>query len=155
MPVTRSGKIWLSGSRDGRALVVCLRTSGQVMWEKSVPADARTMRLLPFEGGVIATDARGAAIRLLPDGSTEWVLGALGDELAQPIAPLLRRKTLIVPGPISRLVHPRGGRVVGELATGARVLDLTADARMTIIVLREPGSLETYAPLAALALVKG
>jgi hypothetical protein len=44
--------------------------------------------------------------------------------------------------------------VLGELATGARMLDLAVDARMNISVLREPGSLETYAPGTALAVVK-
>jgi hypothetical protein len=152
-PVTVRGKSWVCGSRDGRTLVVCLGPKGQVLWEKSVPCDARTTRLLAFDGGVIACDARGAAARLLPDGSTEWVLGSSGDELNHAIEPLLRRQTLIVPGPVTRLVQPRGGRVVGELSTGARMLDLTADAKMTITVLREPGSLETFVPSRAFAVV--
>lgn len=152
-PVTARGKSWVSGARDGRTFVVCLGPKGQVLWEKTVACDARTTRLIAFEGGVIACDARGAAVRLLPDGSTEWVLGSSGDELNHAIEPLLRRRTLIVPGPVTRLVQPRGGRVVGELSTGARMLDLTADSKMTITVLREPGSIETFVPSRALAVV--
>lgn len=153
-PVTARGKAWVSGSRDGRTFVVCLGPRGQVLWEKTIATDARTTRLLAFEGGVIACDARGAAVRLLPDGSAEWVLGSSGDELNHAIEPLLRRRTLIVPGPVTRLVQPRGGRVVGELSTGARMLDLTADAKMTIFVLREPGSIETFVPSRAFAVVR-
>ncbi|MFO0596223.1 MAG: PQQ-binding-like beta-propeller repeat protein [Myxococcaceae bacterium] len=153
LPVHQRGKTFVSGHRDGRTLVVCLSSRGQVLWEKTVPLDARTTRLLAWEGGVLATDARGAATRLLPDGSPEWVLGGASDELLHPIEPLIRRRTLIVPGPLTRLVQPRGGRVVGELATGPRMLDLDADAKMTIYVLREPGSLETFVPSGALAVV--
>jgi outer membrane protein assembly factor BamB len=152
-PVTARGKAYFTGSRDGRTLAVCLGPRGQVLWEKTITCDARTTRLVPFEGGVLACDARGAAVRLLPDGSTEWVLGATGDELNHAIDPLLRRQALIIPGPVTRVVQPRGGRVVGELSTGARLLDLAADARMNITVLREPGSLETYVPARALAVV--
>lgn len=152
-PVTARGKTWLSGGREGRTFIVCLGNKGQLLWEKTVPTDTRTTRLLPYDGGVVASDARGAAVRLLPDGSTDWVIGSSGDELNHPIAPMLRRQTLIIPGPMTRLVQPRGGRVVGELATGARMLDLVADARLTISVLREPGSLEVYVPGTALSVV--
>ena len=65
----------------------------------------------------------------------------------------MRRRTLVVPGPVTRLVQPRGGRVLAELATGPRMLDLATDAKLTIYVLREPGTLETFVPGAALAVV--
>ncbi len=153
-PVTARGRTWLGGARDGRTVIVCLGVRGQVLWEKSIPCDARTLTLLPWEGGVIATDARGSATRVLPDGSAQWVLGSSGDELAHPIAPVLRRGTLVIPGPVTRLVQPIGGRVLAELATGPRMLDLAADAKLTIYVLREPGALETFVPGTALAVVK-
>ncbi len=153
-PVSARGKTWLGGARDGRTAIVCLGARGQVLWEKTVPCDARTLSLLPYEGGVIAADARGSATRLLPDGSMDWVLGSSGDELSRPIAPVIRRGTLVVPGPVTRLVQPNGGRVLAELATGARMLDLVTDARLTIYVLREPGALETFVPGTALALVR-
>lgn len=153
-PVAARGRSWIGGSRDGRTVVACLGPRGQLLWEKSIGCDARTLALLPFDGGVVCCDARGSATRLLPDGSVEWVLGSSGDELIQPIAPLLRRRTLVVPGPVTRLVHPGGGRVLAELPTGARVLDLNADAKLNIYVLREPGMLETFVPGTALSLVK-
>jgi PQQ-like domain len=154
VPVSARGRTWLGGARDGRSVVVCLGARGQVLWEKTVQCDARTMRLLPYEGGVIVSDARGAATRVLPDGSAEWVLGSSGDELNRAMSPLLRRGTLVIPGPVTRLVQPIGGRVLAELATGARMLDLAADAKLTIYVLREPGALETFVPGTALAVVR-
>ncbi len=152
-PVEAKGTIWLGGARDGRTVIVSLNTRGQVRWEKNLNLDARTLRLLPFEGGVIACDARGSVTRLLPDGSPDWVLGSSGDELITPLSPLLRRKTLVVPGPLTRLVDPRSGRVLAELPTGARVMDLAADSRLNLYVLREPGTLETFAAASTFSVV--
>ncbi len=152
-PVWARGHTWIGGARDGRTVLICLGKRGQVLWEKSLPCDARTLTLLPWDGGVIAADARGAATRVLPDGSAEWVLGSSGDELNHAIALTVSRRTLVVPGPVTRLVQPRGGRVLAELATGPRMLDLATDAKLTIYVLREPGTLETFVPGAALAVV--
>ncbi|MDP2270750.1 MAG: PQQ-binding-like beta-propeller repeat protein [Archangium sp.] len=152
-PVWARGHTWLGGARDGRTVLVCLGPRGQVLWEKTIPCDARTLTLLPWEGGVLVADARGAATRVLPDGSAEWVLGSSGDELNRAIPITVRRRTLVVPGPVTRLVQPRGGRVLAELATGPRMLDLVTDAKLTIYVLREPGTLETFVPGTALAVV--
>ncbi len=152
-PAESRGRVWLGGARDNEAVIVALTSRGRPVWEKVVPLEPRSLRLLPFEGGVLVTDARGAALRLLPDGAVAWVLGAPGDELLSPIDPALRRRTLVVPGPLTRLVDPLGGRVLAELPTGPRVLDLKADARLNLYLLREPGTLETYAPGAALAVV--
>jgi hypothetical protein len=152
-PVWARGHTWVGGARDGRTVLICLGKNGQVLWEKTIPCDARTLSLLPWEGGVLAADARGAATRVLPDGSAEWVLGSSGDELNRSIPLVVRRRTLVVPGPVTRLVQPRGGRVLAELATGPRMLDLATDAKLTIYVLREPGTLETFVPGAALAVV--
>jgi hypothetical protein len=43
--------------------------------------------------------------------------------------------------------------VLAELPTGARVLDLAADARLNLYVLREPGTLETFAAASTLSVV--
>lgn len=152
-PVWARGHTWLGGARDGRTVLMCLGPRGQVLWEKTIPCDARTLSLLPWEGGVIGADARGAATRVLPDGTAEWVLGSSGDELNRAIPITVRRRTLVIPGPVTRLVQPRGGRVLAEFDTGPRMLDLVTDARLTIYVLREPGTLETFVPGTALAVV--
>lgn len=152
-PVTWRNRSWLGGERDGRGVVVALGPRGQVLWERAVPCDARSLRLVPWEGGVVATDAGGGAVRLLPDGAVDWALGASRDQLAHPIAPLLRRRVLVVPGPVTRLVDPREGRVLAEVETGGRMIDLAADPRLTLFVLRETGTLDAWAPSVALAVV--
>lgn len=154
-PVAARGRAFIGGARDGRTLVVALGPRGQVLWEKPVPLEGRSLRLVPWEGGVLATDARGGAVRLLPDGSPEWVLGACADELHHAIAPVVSKQVLVVPGPVTRLVQPRGGRVLAELETSGHLLDLAVDARLNLYVLREPGTLEHWAPSAALAVLSG
>jgi hypothetical protein len=152
-PAALRTRLFVGGGRDNRAVVVSLGHRGQVLWERDVPCDARTLRLLPAEGGVIATDARGAGARLEADGATAWVLGSVGDELQHPIRPALRRQVLVLPGPVTRLVQPRGGRVLAELETSGHLLDVAVDARLSLYVLREPGVLEHWAPSAALAVL--
>lgn len=152
-PVAARGRLWLGGQRDGQCVVLSLGARGQLLFERAIPCDARTLRLLPFAAGVLATDARGAAVRLGADGRVEWVLGSSGDELGHAVAPRLARRTLVVPGPTTRLVEPESGRVLAELPTGARTLDVAVDDRLTIFVLREPGTLETFTPGTALSVV--
>lgn len=152
-PVALRAGLFLGGGRDGRAVVVSLGARGQVLWEREVACDSRTLRLQPHDGGVIATDARGAAARLEADGATAWVLGSAGDELHHPIAPALRRQVLVLPGPVTRLVDPRGGRVLAELETSGHLLDVAVDARLSLYVLREPGTLEHWSPSAALSVL--
>ncbi len=152
-PVATSGRIFLTGHRDGKAMVVALSLKGQHVWERPTPLDPHSQRAVAYEGGVVVTDARGHAVRLLPDGQTAWVLGSTGDQLSKPIAPVIRRRVLVVPGPTLRLIDPRSGRVLSQLETGPHVVDVAVDPKLTIFVLREPGVLESWRPAAVLALV--
>lgn len=154
-PVATKGRIFLTGQRDGQSLVVALSTSGHLLWERQTALDPSSQLALAFDGGLVVTDARGNAVRLLPNGETAWVLGSQGDQLSSPIAPVLRRHVLIIPGPTLRLVEPRGGRVLGELDTGPRVVDVAVDRTLAVFVLKEPGLLEAWRPAAVLALVEG
>jgi hypothetical protein len=140
------GKLFVAGGREGRTWVVCLGRRGQVLWERSVPSDVRTVTLLPFDGGVLAGDARGVCTRLRSDGQVAWVLGGFDDELSQPIPLQLARHVLVVPGPTVRLVHPQDGRVLGKLATGPRLSDLAVDRRLNIYAFSEPNTLTAFAP---------
>jgi hypothetical protein len=154
-PVISRGKVFLTGHRDGHAVVIALSSKGQLLWERSTPLDPHSQRAIAFEGAVVVTDARGHAVRLLADGELAWVLGGTGDQLASPIAPILRRHILVVSGPVLRLVDPRGGRVLASLETGPRITDVAVDSRMAIFVLKEPGRLEAWHPATALSLVDG
>lgn len=152
-PVTARGRTWIGGVRDGRTSVVCLGPRGQVLWERTVPCDGRTLALLPLEGGVVASDARGMCVRLLPDGQPAWVLGSEGDELGRAIAPQLSRHVLVIAGPVLRVVQPSGGRVLAELDVGARTADVVVDKKLTIYVFKEPGTLEAWSPATVLSVV--
>ncbi len=152
-PISAGARTWIGGSRDGQAIIICLSPKGVILWQKTIPCDGRTLSLLPWEDGVLVADARGCATRLLADGTQDWVLGSSGDELNRVIGLSMRRGTLIVPGPVTRLVHPRSGRVVAELDTGPRLLDLASDSSLALYVLKEPGVLDVFAPAKALAIV--
>ena len=147
------GKVFLAGAREGRAWVVCLGARGQVLWERSIPCEVRTTTLLPLEGGVVAADARGVCTRLLPDGQVSWVLGGFGDELSSAIPLQLSRHVLVVPGPAVRLVHPADGRVLAELQSGPRLVDLVVDKKLNVYALTEPGTLAAWAPGTVLSVV--
>lgn len=150
--VTRS-KLFVAGAREGRAWVVCLGARGQLLWERSIPCDVRTTTLLPWDGGVVAADARGVCTRLLPDGQVSWVLGGFGDELAHAIPLQHARHVLVVPGPAVRLVHPADGRVLAELPMAPRLTDLAVDKKLNVFAFTEPGTLAVYAPGTALSVV--
>lgn len=150
---TSRGKLFVAGAREGRAWVFALGARGQVLWERSVPCDARTVRLVPFDGGVLAADARGVCTRLLPDGQPDWVLGGYGDELSGAVPPQLARHVLVVPGPAVRLVKPADGRVLAELQTGPRLVDLAVDKKLNVYAFTEPGALTAWAPGTALSVV--
>jgi hypothetical protein len=146
-------RAFVAGEHEGGALIVALAAGGQVLWSRSVPLDARTTNLVPWDRGVIGTDARGAAIRLLPDGKPTWVAGAGSDQLSTPIAPAISRRVLVVPGPATRLIDLATGRVLAELETGPRVIDVAVDRKLSIFVLKEPGLLEAWRPATVLAVV--
>lgn len=152
LAVTRS-KLFVAGAREGRAWVVCLGARGQLLWERSIPCDVRTTTLLPWDGGVVAADARGVCTRLRPDGQVDWVLGGFGDELAHAIPLQHARHVLVVPGPAVRLVHPADGRVLAELPTAPRLTDLAVDKKLNVYAFTEPGTLTVYAPGTALSVV--
>jgi hypothetical protein len=152
LAVSRS-KLFIAGAREGRGWVVCLGTRGQLLWERAIPCDARTTTLLPWDGGVVAADARGVCTRLLPDGQVLWVLGGFGDELAHAIPLQHARQVLVVPGPAVRLVHPADGRVLAELPAAPRLTALAVDKLLNLYAYTEPGTLSVYTPGTALSVV--
>jgi outer membrane protein assembly factor BamB len=152
-PVTLRQRIWLGGGREERGVVVCLGPRGQILWDRAVPCDPATLSLVPFDGGVIASDARGVCVRLLPDGQIQWVMGASGDEIQRRIAPIISRHLLVVPGPVLRVIQPTDGRVLAELELGAHVEDIAVDRRLNIYVYRASGSLEAWSPGALFSIV--
>ena len=152
-PVASKQRTFIAGLADGKSQVLCLDQHGQLLWQRAVACDERTIRVVPFEGGVIASDARGVAVRLMPDGQIDWVLGANGDELSQPLAPQFARKLLVIPGPAIRVVEPSTGRVLSELDVGPHLTDYVLDSKFTLYTYTEPGTLQAFTPGTLLSVV--
>lgn len=152
-PVATKQRTFIAGLGDGKTQLLCLDQQGHVLWQRAVACDARTIRAVPFEGGVIASDARGVAVRVLPDGQIDWVLGASGDELGGPLAPQLSRKLLVIPGPVIRVVEPLTGRVLSELDVGPHLTDYALDKKFTLYTYTEPGTLQAFTPGTLLSIV--
>jgi outer membrane protein assembly factor BamB len=151
--VTSRGRVYVTGHRGGQALVVAISGRGEVLWERPTPLEPASQLAVAFEQGLLVTDARGGAVRLLADGQPSWVLGGSADQLSRPVAPLLRRGVLVVTGPTVRLVDPTVGRLLAQIETGPHLGDVAVDARFTLYALREPGVLEAFEPGAVLSLV--
>lgn len=144
-PVADRSRLFLAGARDGRTFALCIGARGQVLWERALPCDAHSVRLLAWERGLVASDARGVCVRLSPDGEVRWVLGGSDDELSVPVAPTCARQVLVVPGPVVRLVHPGDGRVLAELPKAPRLNGLAVTRRLDLYAHTEPGTLTAYA----------
>jgi outer membrane protein assembly factor BamB len=152
-PVASKNRTFIAGYVESTTQVVCLNQQGRLLWQRAVTCDARTVRLVPFESGVIGCDARGVAVRLLPDGEIDWVLGANGDELSHALAPRLARKLLVIPGPAIRVVEPLTGRVLSELDLGPHLTDFALDSKFTLYTYTEPGTLQAFTPGTLLSVI--
>lgn len=152
-PVSAKQRTFIAGTHEEKTQVLCLDQQGQVLWQRLVACDGRTVRLVAFESGVIASDARGVTVRLLPNGEIDWVLGANGDELGRAIAAQLVRKLLVIAGPAIRVVEPSTGRVLSELDVGPHLTDFAIDSRFTLYTYTEPDLLQAFGPGTLLSIV--
>jgi outer membrane protein assembly factor BamB len=152
-PVVVRGITYVAGQHEDRAVVIAISRKGEQRWERTVPLLGARMALVSNGRGVIACDARGAAVSVSADGQLEWVLGAAGDELADLPLPALRRGVLVVAGEKIRAVDPRGGRVLAELQAGRGLLDVAIDGRLNVYALDDSGVLRAWKLGTTLAVV--
>jgi hypothetical protein len=152
-PVVSRNRIFVAGRSEGRGAVACLSAKGEVLWLRSVPLDGATAVLLAFERGVIASDARGAAVRLLPDGEPSWVLGGLEETILARLPPRLAKGVLLVPGASIRLVEPTSGRVIAGTPPGPELADFAVGKGLTLFTYVEAGTLTCFEPGAVLSVV--
>jgi outer membrane protein assembly factor BamB len=146
-------RIFLAGRLDNRGAVVCLSRTGEVLWTRNVPLDGASSSLVAFERGIIATDNRGAAVRLLPDGTVAWVLGGVPEALHARIRPMMTRQTLVVPGTSVRLVDPVSGRVLAATPPQPETADIAVGKGLTIFTYVEAGLLTCFEPRTILSVV--
>lgn len=152
-PVTVKGKIFIGGRSDGRGAIACLSGKGEVLWLRSVPLEGASISLSIFERGVIATDVRGAAVRLLPDGTTAWVVGGLEEPLARRVAPALMKGTLVLPGLSVRLIDALTGRVLASTPKEPELTSLAVSKKLELYTLAENGGLTRFDPAAVFAVI--
>jgi outer membrane protein assembly factor BamB len=152
-PLVLRGRIFVAGRNDGRGAVACLSGKGEVLWLRSVPLDGATASIVAFERGVIASDARGAAVRLLPDGEPSWVLGGLDEAITPRLPPRLAKGVLLVPGTSVRLLDPTSGRVIAGTPPTPELADLAVGKGLTIFTYAEAGTLTCFEPGAVLSVV--
>jgi hypothetical protein len=152
-PIVVRGKIFVAGRSDNRGAVACLSGKGEVLWLRGVPLDGTTASLAAYERGVLATDARGGAVRLLPDGDVAWVLGGLEDALTQRLQPTLAKGVLVVPGTSVRLVDPTSGRLLASTPREPELTDCAVGRGLTLFTYAEAGALTCYEPRAVLSVV--
>jgi len=151
--VISGGRIFVAGGENGHGVVACLSTKGARLWQRPVPLDAATCSLIAFSRGVIVTDSRGASVRLLPDGSAAWVLGALDEPLAQRLAPTLSRRVLVVPGVTVRLIEPGSGLLLAMTPAQPELTGYAVSPRLSIFTWVEGGLLTCLRPGVALSVV--
>lgn len=152
-PLVLRGKIFVAGRSDNRGAVACLSGKGEVLWLRGVPLEGGSTSLVGFERGVLATDGRGGAARLLPDGDVSWVLGGLEDALTQRIDPCLAKHVLVVPGTSVRLVEPTSGRLLASTPREPELTDCAVGRGLTLFTYAEAGALTCYEPRAVLSVV--
>lgn len=152
-PVAARGRLFVAGRAEGRGAVACLSARGEVLWLRSVPLEGATTSLIAWERGVLATDARGGAVRLLPDGDTSWVVGGLEEPLSHRLAPTTSRGVLVVPGVTIRLIDPQSGRVLAATPAEPELTDYAVGRGLTVYSYVEAGALTCYEPARVLAVV--
>jgi hypothetical protein len=152
-PVVSRGRLFVAGRHEGRGAVACLSGKGEVVWLRPVPLDGASISLASYERGVIANDARGAAVRLLPDGEPSWVLGGLEEAIAPRLAARLAKGVLVVPGASVRLVDPTSGRVIAGTPPTPELTDFGIGRGLSLFTYVEAGTLTCFEPGAVLSVV--
>lgn len=152
-PVVARGRLFVAGRAEGRGGVACLSGKGEVLWLRAVPVDGASALVVPFERGALVTDARGAAVRLLPDGDTAWVVGGQDEALTQRLAPTLAKGALVVPGPSVRLIDPLSGRVLASTPRDPDLTDYAVGRGLSLFTYAEAGALTCFKPGAVLSVV--
>lgn len=143
-PLAIGSRVYVAGEHAGEPVLVSLSAKGAPVWQRPLHLGRGPLALLAVGRSVAAVDAAGAAALVGGDGQVEWRLGAVGEELAEAIAPSLVRGVLIIPGDSVRAVDPRGGRVLADVRAGAGLCDLKVDGKLNLYLLDEAGTLRAY-----------
>jgi hypothetical protein len=152
-PLLLKNRLWLTGSSEGRAALLALDRFGELVLERHVPLDGGKAALVQCGDGVLAYDSRGAAAMVNPSGEVQWVIGAAGEALGWPIAPVVGKEMVLLAGEVIRAVETKSGRVLGELKAGPGLVGLRGDKRLNFYTLDDGGVLKAHAIRSALSVV--
>lgn len=153
VPATDGTRVFLAGRRNGEARVVAL-AGGEEVFNRAVPLGAAPYSLRPYRDGVIAMSADGIAVRLDAAGTLLWRAGSPGEPQPRPLAPLLHRGLVVLPGRTVRVIESEGGRLLGELSTGAPLVDFALSRDLELYLLDEEGGLSCHQLLSHLSLLE-
>ncbi|MFT3836618.1 MAG: PQQ-binding-like beta-propeller repeat protein [Myxococcaceae bacterium] len=152
-PLLFKNRLWITGASEGRCALLALDRFGELVLERHVPLEAGKAALVQCGDGVLAYDSRGAATLVSPSGEIEWVIGAAGEPLGWPIAPVVGKEMVLLAGEVVRAVETKSGRVLGELKAGPGLVGLRGDRRLNFYTLDDAGVLKAHAIRSALSVV--
>ncbi len=152
-PLLHQQRLWLAGSSEGRSALLALDRFGELVFERHVPLEAGKTALVALGDAVLAYDAKGAAARINKAGEIEWVIGAAGDTLGWPIAPVVGKEMVLLAGETIRAVEAKSGRVLGELKAGPGLVGLKGDKKLDFYTLNDAGVLRAHRVSSALSVV--
>lgn len=153
VPATDGRVVFIAGQRDGEARVIAL-SGGEAVFDRVVPLGPAPYALRPYRDGVIAMSADGIAVRLNGEGSLVWRAGSAGEPQPRPLSPLFHGGMLILPGRTVRVLEAEGGRILGELDTGAPLVDVALSDALELYLLDEEGHLSAHQLLTHLTLLE-
>jgi hypothetical protein len=155
LPLPRHNRVWVAGARNASAVVFCFGPKGKLLLERSLPLGQGPFHLLSVRDSVLVSARNGAAALLNSEGEVVWQLEPSGEELVRPVSPSLARGVVIVPGERIRVIDPTSGSVLAEVAAGIELCDLKVDAKLSLYLLDEEGSLSAHRLLSHFAVVSG
>jgi len=155
LPLPRHNRVWVTGARNASAVVLCFGPKGKLLLERTLPLGQGPFYLLSVRDSVLVSARNGAAALLNSEGEVVWQLEPSGEELVRPVSPSLARGVVIVPGERIRVIDPANGSVLAEVAAGIELCDLKVDAKLSLYLLDEDGSLSAHRLLSHFAVVSG
>lgn len=137
-------RIFTLGSSGEGAILSCLDGRGQLLWERHLPVAQGPSRLLPTGRSIVVCLPTGECCRVGEAGDLEWRLAPAGQPIVRPLAPVMVRDVLMLPGERVRAVEPRAGRVLAEVQSGPGLCDLKLDSRLNLYLLDDAGTLDAF-----------
>jgi outer membrane protein assembly factor BamB len=140
-PTFLRGRVWVAGHKRGKACLVSLSRSGEVLWERNLPLEGSHLHVIAWGHGAVVQDSRGGAAMVSVDGQIDWILGTGAAYIPHTIAPINERGDLHLSVENDRAVEPQTGRVLAHIKVGPALTALATDRNLNLYMLMENGLL--------------